>query len=367
MRKTRADGRQTVLSLTADGRARLIDAAMAIPTHPSQQVIESTLSEADRELLLRACEMRGAHLDEALGDTRSARERGRTIVRLARLSALQSAINAGTRRQGFQMALGVAVAFMAAAATGLPERFWAVMTALIVMRSAAESTLAAGLDRAVSTALGRHLRHPGRLDSSPAGRRHRYRAGDRRAAMRAAWRPRCAGSPDRRADCPVLGKRRREHAAVGVAVLRLAQVIVGVAAAMAVAVLLAKWRSEDRLRLGCARLLRGAARHLEDTGKGAPSSAPRSLSAAKATQSALSRLAALADDTDRMASLLRREDSRDRWRQLVASTGGVIPRRFGPGAAGRRAGAPRWRRLVAPIGAAGRRSVARRGRRGRKR
>ena len=66
----KTDGRQTLLSLTARGRARLIDAAMAVDASLAE-IIESTLSEADRKSLLRACEMLLA-LEEALGE-RSAR------------------------------------------------------------------------------------------------------------------------------------------------------------------------------------------------------------------------------------------------------------------------------------------------------
>ena len=160
------------------------------------------------------------------------------------------------------MALGVLVAFAAAAATGLPERFWAVMTALIVMRSAAESTLAAGLDRAVSTALG--------AICGILGVWLIQLGGDAIAislaivallAFASGMAPALRGAPIG-ALIVLSSASIAEHAGVGVAVLRLAQVIVGVAAAMAVAVLLAKWRSEHRLRLGCARLLRSAARRL---------------------------------------------------------------------------------------------------------
>ncbi|WP_158814126.1 MarR family winged helix-turn-helix transcriptional regulator [Methylocapsa sp. S129] len=65
-RQDKIDGRQTVLSLTARGRARLIDAATAADASLAE-VIERTLSEADRNLLLRACEMLLA-LDEALAE-----------------------------------------------------------------------------------------------------------------------------------------------------------------------------------------------------------------------------------------------------------------------------------------------------------
>ncbi|WP_158814125.1 aromatic acid exporter family protein [Methylocapsa sp. S129] len=245
-------------------------------------------------------------------------------MKLTRLLALQSAINAGTTRQGFQMALGVVAAFAAAAATGLPERFWAVMTALIVMRSAAESTLAAGLDRAASTALGALC--------GVLGVWLIQRGGDAVAislaivallAFMSGMAPAMRGAPIG-ALIVLSSAGVAEHAGVGVAVLRLAQVIVGVAAAMIVALLLAQWRSGDRLRLGCARLLRSAARRLADAGATAASSEPRSPSAGDASQSALKRLTVLAVDADRMASLLRRRDSGDQWKRLVGSTGRVM-------------------------------------------
>lgn len=68
--RDKTDRRQTLLSLTARGRASLVGAAKANVSSLAE-IIESTLSEADRKLLLRACEMLLA-LDDALGE-RSAR------------------------------------------------------------------------------------------------------------------------------------------------------------------------------------------------------------------------------------------------------------------------------------------------------
>ena len=46
------------------------------------------------------------------------------------------------------------LAFGIAAAVGLPDRFWAMVTAVVVMQPALDATLSAGRDRIVGTMLG---------------------------------------------------------------------------------------------------------------------------------------------------------------------------------------------------------------------
>lgn len=59
-----------------------------------------------------------------------------------------------TLRQGAQLAATVLLGYGIAAALGLPERFWVVITILIVMRSDAGSAIDAGWDRVRGTAIG---------------------------------------------------------------------------------------------------------------------------------------------------------------------------------------------------------------------
>ncbi|RYF44300.1 MAG: hypothetical protein EOO27_43735, partial [Comamonadaceae bacterium] len=57
-------------------------------------------------------------------------------------------------RHGMQMALAVLLAYATSIALRLPEGFWAVMSALIVMRPSAGGTMGAGWDRVRGTAVG---------------------------------------------------------------------------------------------------------------------------------------------------------------------------------------------------------------------
>jgi len=57
-------------------------------------------------------------------------------------------------RHGAQLAIAVAVSYLVSLAVGLPEGFWAVMSALIVTRPDAGATLGAGWDRIRGTLLG---------------------------------------------------------------------------------------------------------------------------------------------------------------------------------------------------------------------
>lgn len=57
-------------------------------------------------------------------------------------------------RQGTQLAAAVVLSWLASAALHLPEGFWAVMSALIVVRPTMGSTLGAGWDRVRGTFVG---------------------------------------------------------------------------------------------------------------------------------------------------------------------------------------------------------------------
>jgi DNA-binding MarR family transcriptional regulator len=65
-----SDGRQSLLSLTPQGRKRLADAAKASDAALAK-IMEATLSAEERRLLLRACALLDG-LDEALGRSRDA-------------------------------------------------------------------------------------------------------------------------------------------------------------------------------------------------------------------------------------------------------------------------------------------------------
>jgi uncharacterized membrane protein YccC len=56
--------------------------------------------------------------------------------------------------QGLQLAASVVLSFSASGLFGLPQGFWAVMSALIVMRANPDATLDAGRDRVIGTVAG---------------------------------------------------------------------------------------------------------------------------------------------------------------------------------------------------------------------
>ena len=68
-------------------------------------------------------------------------------------AAIGRTLDAGSLRYGARLASAVLLSFAASALLRLPEGFWAVMSALIVVRPDTGSTLGAGWDR-VRGALG---------------------------------------------------------------------------------------------------------------------------------------------------------------------------------------------------------------------
>ena len=69
-------------------------------------------------------------------------------------SGLQRWLREGHGWQGLQLAASVALSFLASGLLGLPQGFWAVMSALIVMRANPDATLDAGRDRVLGTVAG---------------------------------------------------------------------------------------------------------------------------------------------------------------------------------------------------------------------
>jgi len=67
------------------------------------------------------------------------------------LALLRRWLRAGHAGQGLQLACAVALSFGASGLLGLPQGFWAVMSALIVMRANPDATLEAGRDRVLGT------------------------------------------------------------------------------------------------------------------------------------------------------------------------------------------------------------------------
>jgi uncharacterized membrane protein YccC len=169
---------------------------------------------------------------------------------------------ADTRRYGLQIAAAAILAYAGSIQAGLPDPLWAVMTALIVMRPDVASALGAGLSRARSTIVGAAC---GVLCVwlTPAGRGSALAvlgvAGS--LAYLSATAPALRGAPI--ASLIILSSNAGwGHTALDVAFIRFAQILIGVAAALTVALVCSNVRASDRLRSGCARLMRGVAADL---------------------------------------------------------------------------------------------------------
>jgi uncharacterized membrane protein YccC len=73
---------------------------------------------------------------------------------MKRLSLADFKMKNADMRHGLQLAIAVTASYLASLAVGLPEGFWAVMSALIVTRPDAGATIGAGWDRIRGTLLG---------------------------------------------------------------------------------------------------------------------------------------------------------------------------------------------------------------------
>jgi uncharacterized membrane protein YccC len=210
-------------------------------------------------------------------------------------------------RQGAQLAAAVLLSHAVAAALALPEAFWSVMSVLIVMRSDAAGTLAAGWDRLRSTGGGALvglagvwlLQHGLPRDSLT------LLVTAALAAITGAlpgWR----GMPI--AALIVLGSRAGAgHSAVQAAVLRVEQIGIGVAAALLVAFVASRIRPRDRLLQGCAAVLRGlAARWTARKPEAAHEQRAGWEPPGQTLRDGLARLSQLAEGADQGEALLRR-------------------------------------------------------------
>lgn len=202
-------------------------------------------------------------------------------------------------RQGAQLGAAVLLSHLASQLLALPEAFWSVMSVLIVMRADSAGTLAAGWERLRSTGGGAlvglagvwALEHGLPRDGTTLAVT---------AAMAAAsgavpgWR----GAPI--AALIVLGSRAGVgHSALTVAALRVEQIAIGVSAALLVAFVASRLQGEDRLRSGCAKVLRGHAARWAGR-------APDDAALAERLRTALGRLGALAEGADQGTVLVAR-------------------------------------------------------------
>lgn len=226
---------------------------------------------------------------------------------------------AGFWRPGLPLAAAVALAWGLSAALGLPERFWSVMSVLIVMRPSAGATLDAGWERVRGTAAGAlcglaglFLLHHGL--PALAGTLGIVLLLSLAGAALPGWR-----SAPVAALIVLSAEALPGHPALQVALLRMLQIGIGVGVALAVSTFLSEYHAGARCDAGCAALLRGVAQRMARLPRPAPADA--------ATRAALGRLALLASSADLEARWWRRgtADGRSRaYRDKARLTARIV-------------------------------------------
>ena len=204
-----------------------------------------------------------------------------------------------TLRQGAQLAITVLLGYGLAAALGLPERFWVVITVLIVMRSDAGSAIDAGWDRvrgtvvgALAGLLGVYLHHAGANGTAVT------LAIVSVLAFGSAALPMLRSSAVAALIVLAAGEIAG-HSPLEVAVLRVVQIGIGVVVSVAVAQATSQHSTRGRLLAGCTTVLRRLALQLQTRGLRAPVTEAQAEANALAMRTALQNLATLAGSADR--------------------------------------------------------------------
>ena len=226
-----------------------------------------------------------------------------------------------TLHHGLQLAGAVLVGYAVAMALGLPERFWVVITVLIVMRADSGSTLDAGWDRvggtllgAASGLLGVYLQH---LGANAVAVTLLVVSG---LAFASAALPLLRSAAVAALIILAAGELAG-YTAVQVALLRVLQIGIGVAVSVALAWATSRYNTRARLSAGCAALLGRLSLQLQTHGmRAAPSEAQAELRSA-AVRTALQGLATLASSADRRFPWSRSRSSalHDRHHRRIAA------------------------------------------------
>lgn len=228
---------------------------------------------------------------------------------------------------GAQVAAAVVLGYFLAVALGLPERFWVVITTLIVMRADSGSTLDAGWERvrgtvigALSGLLGVYLQHLGANATAVTLSIISL------LAFASAALPLLRSAAV--AALIVLGAGELAgYSAVQVALLRVMQIGLGVGVSVALALLTARFSTAARLKAGCAALLGRLSMQMQTHGMRSRPSEAQVEAAATAVRSALSGLATLAGSADRTFPWSRSPAiplHERHYRRIAALTGRVV-------------------------------------------
>jgi len=202
-------------------------------------------------------------------------------------------------RQGLPLAVAVVVAYAASAALGLPERFWAVMSTLIVMRAEPGATIDASWARVRGTLIG--------AACGLLGVALQHLGGDALAttltivaalAFASAYAPWLRSAAVAALIILAAGDLAG-HSALEAAVLRVVQILIGVGAGTAVAIAASRYRAVARFDEACAALLGRLALQTGSLAKAHRPDATAAEAAAAGTRGALVRLTVLAAGADR--------------------------------------------------------------------
>ena len=217
-------------------------------------------------------------------------------------------LSADAARHGAQLAIAVVAAYLVSAAIGLPEGFWAVMSALIVVRPNTGATFGAGWDRIRGTLMGTAcglagvwLRHLGLgLPIATLGVVAVL-------AFGSAVVPALRSAPIT-ALIVVSSSGIAGHSPLAVAGLRAAEIAIGIAAGLAVTMLIPASRAAASFDREAAALLRKLADQVRRSMTRSDDADPvASEAAGAALRAELRRLAILAEDADRESRLFRRQ------------------------------------------------------------
>ncbi|HEX7442181.1 MAG TPA: FUSC family protein [Caldimonas sp.] len=206
-------------------------------------------------------------------------------------------------RHGLQLVAADGIAYLLAAALALPESFWAVMSALIVVRSTAGSSFGVGWNRVRGTVAGTllglggvWLRHHG-VDAA-MGTLAIVAVLAYFSALTPALRSAPIGALIVLTSADAVG-----HSALGVALLRVAEIAIGVGAGIVVSLVGLGARAHARFDAACAAVLRRTAAQVRrDLGVVASGTDEREAAVAE-LRLALRELAILGMSADREARL----------------------------------------------------------------
>lgn len=206
-------------------------------------------------------------------------------------------------RHGLQLALAVVLAFGASATLHLPEHFWAVMSALLVVRPSTGSTLGAGWSRVKGTFSGTAIGLAGVwMHHVGIGSPYLTLAIVAALALASAVVPALRSAPISALivldSSGIAGK-----SALAVAGMRAVEIGIGVVAGMLVSLVAFASHARSQFDASCARFLRDAATRVHDDVLDLPS---REIDRAEGIRGALREIATLAVGADREHRLLTR-------------------------------------------------------------